>query len=146
MSRFELDERLGRDTIIAGDLSLCTVRLMDEARFDWLVMVPRRAEISEIFDLPPRLRQVLTEEIAGIASSLKEVTGATKINIAMFGNMVPQLHVHVIARHEGDAAWPGSAVGMPRKAMADEEIEEKLQRLAPVFRPGLNNGTPSALF
>lgn len=147
MSRFELHERLAADTIGGGVLQLCMLRVMDDARFDWIVMVPRRAGLTELHDLPAPLRAILMEEIAGVSERMKAVTGAKKINVAMFGNMVPQLHIHVIARHEDDPAWPGGAVGFGTRAPLDEAGKAaKLEKLMPVLRPGLNTSQPEALF
>ncbi|NHK29259.1 HIT domain-containing protein [Parvularcula flava] len=147
MARFELHERLNADTLPGGVLQLCMLRVMDDARFDWIVMVPRRTGLTELHDLLPPQRAILMEEISGVSERLKAATGARKINVAMFGNMVPQLHIHVIARHEDDPAWPGGAVGFgTREPMDDAARKEKLDRLMPVLRPGLNTGAPSALF
>lgn len=147
MDRFELDPRLAADTLEGGALRLCALRVMDDARFDWVVMVPRRAGLSELHDLPPPLRAMLMEEIAGVSERLKAATGAKKINVAMFGNMVPQLHIHVVARHETDPAWPGGAVGFGTRVPLDDAAKAaKLQKLMPVLRPGLNTGQPGALF
>ena len=121
MDRFELDPRIAADTLEGGNLQLCTLRVIDDTRFDWIVMVPRRVGLTELHDLPPPLRALLTEEIAGVSERLKAATGATKINIALFGNMVPQLHVHVVARHEGDAAWPGGAIGFGTRPRCQAE-------------------------
>ena len=111
---FSLDPALAAEALRAADLPLCAVLLRDEARFPWLVLVPRRAGASEPWDLLPGDRAALWSETERVGAALKAATGADKINIAVFGNMVPQLHVHVVARAEGDAAWPGSAVGLPR--------------------------------
>lgn len=108
---FALDERLERDTRLLTVLGLCQVRLMDDRRWPWLVLVPQRDGVIELFDLTPLDQAVLTFEQMMIAAALKEVTAAAKINIGALGNIVRQLHVHVIARSEGDANWPGPVWG-----------------------------------
>jgi diadenosine tetraphosphate (Ap4A) HIT family hydrolase len=108
---FSLDPRLAADTRPIGDFALCRLLLMNDSRFPWLILVPRRADLSEIFDLAPPERAVLIEEAARAAEKLKALTGADKINIGALGNKVRQLHVHVIARFAGDAAWPGPVWG-----------------------------------
>jgi len=84
---------------------------MKDARFPWIILIPKRPGAIEVHDLSAEERTVLIEEIAKTAAALKEVTGADKINIGALGNIVRQLHVHVAARFEGDATWPGPIWG-----------------------------------
>lgn len=109
--KFRLDPRLAADTIDVCEGELCTLRLMNDARWPWLILVPRLAEAVELFDLSPSQQQQAMREAAVAGEKLKTLSGATKINIAMIGNMVRQLHIHVIARAEGDANWPGPVWG-----------------------------------
>lgn len=111
VSDFLLDPRLEADTLPVGDLALSRVLLMDDARFPWLILVPRQPGLAELIDLPEAQRLVLTQEIDRAARFLKELTGAHKLNVAALGNMVRQLHVHVIARFETDDAWPSPVWG-----------------------------------
>ena len=109
---FALHPRLAGDTLPAGDLALCSVRLMNDSRFPWLVLVPRRPDATEIYDLTAPERTQLIEEVAAVARALDEATGAIKINVGALGNVVAQLHVHVVARLDGDAAWPAPVWGV----------------------------------
>ncbi|MEO2039043.1 MAG: HIT family protein [Martelella sp.] len=111
MQEFQIDPRLERDSMAIADLGLCQLRLMRDARWPWLLAVPQRAGVEEMFDLAPLDQTMLTFEVNEAAKALKIVTGATKINVAAIGNMVRQLHVHVVARFEGDANWPGPIWG-----------------------------------
>jgi diadenosine tetraphosphate (Ap4A) HIT family hydrolase len=111
MSGFVLHPRLAADTTFVADWRLSRVLLMDDARYPWLVLVPRRADVTELFELAADDRAALTEEIAHAARVLKTLSGARKINIGALGNLVPQLHIHIVARNEGDAAWPGPVWG-----------------------------------
>ncbi|MCG5234389.1 HIT domain-containing protein [Xanthobacter oligotrophicus] len=108
---FQLDPRLEADGPHAGDLPLCHVRLVDDARFFWVVLVPRRAGLVEIIDLPAADRLILMEEIAAASAAVKAASGCAKLNVAALGNLVSQLHVHVVGRNVGDAAWPGPVFG-----------------------------------
>jgi diadenosine tetraphosphate (Ap4A) HIT family hydrolase len=108
---FGLDPRLAADTFAIGDLGLCRALLMNDSRYPWLILVPRRAGLSEIHELAPAERAVLIEEAAAAGEKLKQLVGAKKINIGALGNMVAQLHVHVVARFVGDDAWPGPVWG-----------------------------------
>lgn len=121
MAKFKLDDRLCADTIVIGDSGLCRIMLMNDSRFPWLIMVPMRADVCEIHELTPLDQTVLTFEITQTAKILKETTGCKKINIGALGNMVPQLHVHVIARNEHDDAWPGPVWGYGKASPYDNE-------------------------
>jgi diadenosine tetraphosphate (Ap4A) HIT family hydrolase len=113
---WELHPQLARDTVNIGDLPLSRVLVIDDANWPWLLLVPRRARVSEIIDLDEVEQAQLWTEIARAGRALKEVTACDKLNIAALGNVVPQLHVHVIARRQGDAAWPKPVWGAaPRR-------------------------------
>ncbi len=118
---FQLHERLAADTVPVSGLNLCEVRLMDNAAFPWVILVPRREGMSEIIDLDAGDRRLLIEEIAEVSAALKKATGCDKLNVAALGNQVPQLHVHIIARFKGDAAWPKPVWGTASKPFATEE-------------------------
>ena len=105
-TEFALDPRLTADTHHVGDLELARVLLMDDARFPWLILVPRRAHLREIIDLDTAMQRLLLAEIDRCARVLRALDKPDKLNIAALGNVVAQLHVHVIARHAKDAAWP----------------------------------------
>lgn len=111
MTEFVLDKRLASTSVHALDLPLSRVLVMDDARYPWLVLVPRRAHLTEMFELNPTDRVMLNEELTIAASQLKTLTNCHKINVANLGNVVPQLHIHVIARNIGDPAWPGPIWG-----------------------------------
>jgi len=108
---FTLDPRLAADSFALGRLALCETRLFNDARFPWLIVVPRRAGLVEIIDLDTAGRAMLMQEIAYVSEALRAVTQCHKLNVAALGNQVRQLHVHVIARFENDAAWPNPIWG-----------------------------------
>ncbi|EJC81999.1 HIT family hydrolase, diadenosine tetraphosphate hydrolase [Rhizobium leguminosarum bv. trifolii WSM2297] len=114
MKGFALDPRLENDSTSIMVTGLCDLRLSKDARWPWLILVPRRADITEIFELTPLDQVLLAFETELVANALKKITDATKINIGALGNIVRQLHVHVIARFEGDANWPGPVWGFGR--------------------------------
>jgi diadenosine tetraphosphate (Ap4A) HIT family hydrolase len=111
MHLFTLDPGLAAETVIVADWALSRVLLRDDVRFPWLVLVPRRAGLVEMHELQHAERMVLIEEIARASRGLKHLTGAAKINVGALGNLVTQLHVHVVARTPVDAAWPGPVWG-----------------------------------
>lgn len=108
---FVLDPRLAADSVPVTTLDLCDVRLMNDARFAWLLLVPRRAGLSEVDDLPEAEQDQLWREMRQAARALRAVAPCDKLNLGALGNIVRQLHVHVVARRQGDAAWPGPVWG-----------------------------------
>jgi diadenosine tetraphosphate (Ap4A) HIT family hydrolase len=102
---WSLHPRLGDDTVAVGDLALSRLLAMNDADFPWLILVPRRVAVSEIIDLGPE-QSVLMEEISLVSRALKQETRCEKLNVAAIGNIVPQLHVHIVARRSGDPLWP----------------------------------------
>lgn len=108
---FALDRQLETDTEPLIWLGLCELRLMDDCRWPWLVLVPQRPGIEEIHDMTPLDQAMLTFETNMAAQALKRLTGCTKINSGALGNVVRQLHVHIVARWEGDQGWPGPVWG-----------------------------------
>lgn len=103
---WSLHPQLEGDTMPLGDLPLSRVLVINDATYPWLLLVPRRLRVDEITDLDEVEQAQLMTEITRVARALKSVTGCDKLNIAALGNVVPQLHVHVIARRKNDPAWP----------------------------------------
>jgi diadenosine tetraphosphate (Ap4A) HIT family hydrolase len=127
-AEWTLDPQLARDTVAVGDLPLSRVLLMNDASFPWLIAVPRRAGAVEIFDLDDTARAQLMRELALLGRALKDLSGCHKINIAAIGNVVAQLHVHVIARRRDDPAWPRPVWGaLPARPYAAAERERLVQ-------------------
>ena len=108
---FALDPRLAADTLAVTTLPLCEVRLMNDARYAWLILVPRQAGLAEVSDLVDDERARLWREVDQAALALRAVAPCDKLNIGALGNIVRQLHLHVVARVEGDPAWPGPVWG-----------------------------------
>lgn len=136
MQAFDVDERLARDSDAVLDLGVCQLRLMNDSRWPWLILVPRREGAVELFDLPEADQRAISAETARVGSWLKAHAGAAKINIGALGNIVRQLHIHVVARSEGDAAWPGPVWGHGRAqpyeaAEKDQFIRAIREALAP---------------
>ena len=109
---WSLHPQLDKDTAAVGDLPLCRLLLIRDANYPWLVLVPRRADVTEIIDLDEGAQAQLMTEITHVSRALRDITRCDKLNIAALGNAVPQLHVHIIARRRTDAAWPRPVWGM----------------------------------
>jgi diadenosine tetraphosphate (Ap4A) HIT family hydrolase len=103
---FALHPQLAADTTPVGDLAFARVLLANDANYPWLILVPRQPGLTELIDLDPNEQVQLLAEIDAAARALKQITECEKLNIAAIGNVVPQLHVHVVARRHSDAAWP----------------------------------------
>jgi diadenosine tetraphosphate (Ap4A) HIT family hydrolase len=123
---FALDPRLDAGTTLVKTLGLSELRLMNDARFPWLLLVPRRGGVREIIDLAEGDRQTLLEEIALASQALKATTGCHNLNVAALGNVVPQLHVHVIGRFPDDPAWPRPVWGVGEAVAYDVSARDKL--------------------
>jgi len=109
---FKLHLRLAQDTSVIGDFPLCHLLLMNDANYPWFILVPRRAEIQEIFELERQDQQQLLKESSHLSQVLSKIFQADKLNIAALGNMVPQLHIHHIVRYQTDQAWPNPVWGL----------------------------------
>jgi diadenosine tetraphosphate (Ap4A) HIT family hydrolase len=127
-----LDPRLEADSIALGDLPLSRVLLMNDANYPWLILVPRRPNLVELIDLDDAGQATLMIEIARAARAIKDITRCDKLNVASLGNTVRQLHVHVIARRNGDPAgaapvW-GTVPARPYAAAERERLSAALRR------------------
>ncbi|WP_429090198.1 HIT domain-containing protein [Aeromonas rivipollensis] len=145
---FELHPRLQADTQILGDLPLCRVLLAKDSQYPWLILVPRIAGLREIHHLPPEQQQQLMQESCAVATLMEEALGPDKINVAALGNLVPQLHLHHVARFSTDAAWPGPIWGVhPAIPYQAQDLRQQADnwraRLATLggFQPFLTDNT-----
>lgn len=127
---FVLDARLAADTVWLGESDLSCLLLMNERRYPWLILVPKRANVAEIYQLPRADQISLLDESSLIARVLCESFDAFKVNLGALGNIVRQLHVHHVARFAGDPAWPGPVWGhSPREPYASEALSTLVPRL-----------------
>lgn len=127
---WSLHPQLEKDTINIGDLPLSRVLVIKDANYPWLLLAPRRAEAVEITDLDEVAQAQLMTEVNRVARALQDVTKPDKLNIAALGNVVPQLHVHIIARRKNDAAWPRPIWGVvPALAHDPQEVEAFINAL-----------------
>lgn len=133
---FALDPRLEQDTLHMGDFPLCRLLLMNDASYPWFILVPRREEVSELFQLDEADQRSLWRETTLLAETLKDTFKADKMNIATLGNVVSQLHMHVIVRRRSDAAWPAPVWGrQPAVPYTAEQVQEVRDKLKLVLNP-----------
>jgi len=136
---FELNAQLSADSFEVGRLSLCRVLLMNDSRFPWLILVPQRAGLVDLIDLKNSDYATCMNEVRQASEALREAFNPDKLNVAALGNVVPQLHVHVIARFRTDAAWPRPVWGgPPAPPYAPEAAVKRINDLRAALRlPGL---------
>ena len=131
-SAWSLHPQLAKDTIDIGDLPLSRVLVIKDANYPWLLLVPRREGAVEIIDLDEVAQAQLMTEITRVSRAVKEITKCDKLNVAALGNMVPQLHIHIVARRTGDMAWPrpvwGVAPPLPHDAQEVQQFISAVRR------------------
>ncbi|WP_278939348.1 HIT domain-containing protein [Pseudomonas helleri] len=131
---FILDTRLQEDTWLIGDFPLCRLLLSNDSNYPWFILVPRREGISELFQMDDVDQQLMWAETTALAGVLKELFTADKMNVATLGNVVSQLHMHVIARYASDAAWPGPVWGKhPAKPYSEADVQVIRDKLKTVL-------------
>lgn len=131
---FRLHPRLEADTIGLGRSRLCEIRLMNDRTWSWVLLVPRRAGIQEIYQLAPADQQQLLVESSLLGEGMMAAFSGGKLNVATLGNLVPQLHLHHVVRHEGDVGWPGPVWGVRApEPYTSDALQACRERLAPVI-------------
>lgn len=138
---FSLHERLAADTVELLRWPLSLVLLMKARQWPWLILVPMRAGLREIHDLGPADRTALIEEAARASRTLQRLFRPDKVNVGALGNLVPQLHLHVVARFRDDPAWPGPVWGVPPEPYAADALAQRIAGL----RVALGGVAPPAL-
>jgi len=138
---FVLDPRLEQDTQWVADLALCQLRILPDPQCPWLVLVPRRTEVCELHDLNPQDQLTLMQEVTSFTALLQAEFQPEKVNVGALGNIVRQLHVHLMGRYTTDRAWPGPLWGVAPKSR--EGQEELLTRLHRALDQALGQGSPA---
>ncbi|MFT6284338.1 MAG: diadenosine tetraphosphate (Ap4A) HIT family hydrolase [Arenicella sp.] len=128
MTNFVLHPQLEKDSELVIELDLCSVRLINDANYPWLILVPRVAYISDVIDLNDAQQQMLWQESALVSRALKHLFTPDKLNVAALGNMVPQLHLHHIVRYQHDVSWPKPIWGqVPSKSYLDAQLARQIE-------------------
>lgn len=123
---YHLHPTLAADTLYLGQLKLSDVLLMNNSSYLWLVLVPRRSHIREIYELNATDQAQLQRETSFVSEKIAHFSQAEKMNIAAFGNMVPQLHIHIMARHSTDPAWPHPIWLNPAPQVYESQTQQNL--------------------
>ena len=114
-------------------LKLCSVRLIDNQKFPWIILVPNRINVTDITELKTKDQNLLMEEIVFCSKIMKKVFKTKKLNVEKIGNIVPQLHIHIIARNKNDSSWPLSVWVVKGKNYSTKILEETLIKLKKYF-------------
>jgi len=132
---FQLHPRLQQDSIEIGQFSLSQLLLINDSQYPWLVLVPKRENISEVYQLSEDDQILLQQESSLLAKKLASLYNADKMNIAAIGNMVPQLHIHHIVRYKDDIAWPAPIWGKFESIpYSDQQADDEKNRLLSAFK------------
>ncbi|ROT99576.1 HIT family protein [Marinobacter sp. R17] len=131
---FVLHEKLAEDTLPLASSELSELRLMNDSHYPWLLLIPKRVGVREIYELAPPDQQRLLRESSAVGEALMTAFDGHKLNVAALGNMVPQLHLHHVVRFEGDPAWPGPVWGVvPAAPYAEADLRDMQKKLVPVI-------------
>lgn len=133
LNDFQLHEQLKNDTYLIKDLTLSKLLLMNNSLFPWVILVPKRSNVTEIIDLNEEDRITLTNEIALVSKIIKTVLEPDKLNIAALGNIVEQLHIHIIARYKDDSLWPKPVFGCNKQEYTLEQKQKIITKLQENF-------------
>ena len=116
-----------------SDLKLCTIRLIDNTKFPWIILIPKRKDVTDITELNSKDQLLLVKEIVYCSKLMKKIFRTSKLNVEKIGNIVPQLHIHIIARHKNDSSWPLSVWVVKGKTYSKLALEKVLNKVRKVF-------------
>jgi diadenosine tetraphosphate (Ap4A) HIT family hydrolase len=117
-----------------GDLKLCSVRLIDNEKFPWIILVPKKKDVTDISELNLKNQLLLMKEIVYCSKIMKKVFKTSKLNIEKIGNIVPQLHIHIIARYKNDSSWPLSVWVIKGKTYSKKNLEKVINKISKAFK------------
>jgi diadenosine tetraphosphate (Ap4A) HIT family hydrolase len=129
----KISKKFLKDSHHITELKLCSVRLIDNSRFPWIILIPKRKKITDIFQLNKKDQKLLIQEIVLASKVMKKTFKAFNINVEKIGNVVPQLHIHVIARSKKDSSWPFSVWVVKKKTYTKQKLNDVLNRVKRFF-------------
>ena len=130
---FTIDKKFLKSSYHITDLKLCSIRLHDNSKFPWLILIPKRNKITDISDLKPKDQILLMNEIVFVSKIMKKIFKTSKLNVEKIGNIVPQLHIHIIARNKNDYTWPLSVWVKKGNVYSKENLYLVLRKLKKFF-------------
>ena len=130
---FKLDRKFLKSSHHITDLKLCSIRLHDNCKFPWVILIPKRIKITDITDLNSKDQILLMKELVYVSKLMKKLFKTSKLNVEKIGNLVPQLHIHVVARHKKDTSWPLSVWVVKSKPYMKNPLKKILIKIKEVF-------------
>ena len=131
---FKIDNKFLKSSHHVTELKLCSVRLHDNSKFPWLILIPKRNKINDMSDLNSKDQILLMKEIVHVSKIIKKLFKTSKLNVEKIGNIVPQLHIHIIARNKNDSSWPLSVWVVKGKTYSKAALEKNLSKLKKAFK------------
>tara|TARA_B100000475_G_scaffold178693_1_gene143901 strand:+ start:109 stop:510 length:402 start_codon:yes stop_codon:yes gene_type:complete len=131
---FTIDKKFLKSSYHITDLKLCSIRLHDNSKFPWLILIPKRNKITDISDLKPKDQILLIKEIVFVSKIMKKLFKTSKLNVEKIGNIVPQLHIHIIARNKKDSSWPLSVWVVKSKNYTKEALTVIIRKLSEAIK------------
>ena len=131
---FKLNNKFLKSSHHLLDLKLCTVRLHDNSKFPWIMLIPKRKNINDITDLKSKDQMLLMKEIVFSSKIIKKIFKTSKLNVEKVGNIVPQLHIHIIARYKKDISWPLSVWVVKSKSYSSKALKEVVSKIRIAFK------------
>jgi len=131
---FKLDKKFLKSSYYVKDLKLCTIRLHDNSKFPWLILIPKRIKIKDITELNSKDQILLMKEIVFVSKIMKKLFKTSKLNVEKIGNIVPQLHLHIIARNKRDSSWPLSVWVVKGKKYTKAALTNMIEKIKNAFK------------
>ena len=131
---FTIDKKFLKSSYHITDLKLCSIRLHDNSKFPWLILIPKRNKITDISDLKPKDQILLIKEIVFVSKIMKKIFKTSKLNVEKIGNIVPQLHIHIIVRNKKDSSWPLSVWVVKGKNYTEEALTIMIQKFSKAIK------------
>ena len=131
---FKIDKKFSKSSYHITDLKLCVLRLHDNSKFPWVILIPKRKNITDLSDLNSKDQILIMKEIVHVSKIMKKLFKTTKINTEKIGNLVPQLHIHIIARSKKDSSWPLSVWAVKGKKYSKLSLIKMLKRVREGFK------------
>ena len=131
---FKINNKFLKSSHHIIDLKLCTVRLYDNSKFPWIILIPKRNNITDITNLKPKDQLLLINEIVYSSKVMKKIFKTSKLNVEKIGNIVPQLHLHIIARNKTDSSWPSSVWVVKEKLYSIKSLKEVINKIRMAFK------------
>ena len=131
---FKLDKKFLKSSHYVKDLKLCTIRLNDNSKFPWLILIPKRIRIKDITELNSKDQILLMKEIIFVSKIMKKLFNTSKLNVEKIGNVVPQLHIHIIARNKRDSSWPLSVWVVKGKKYSKTALTNMIKKIKNAFK------------